>query len=110
LHIAGFPVFDKHKGDAFSNPGLEKYLAEKNIGTIFLTGADGEFCVHFTGRGARNRGFSVNAIKDAIAIRKSGKTDAIYRQYVKEGIQPIESVAQFGTDTNTSFPFKLTGR
>lgn len=52
-------VFDKYKGNAFSNPELLKYLRLNNVGTIELVGVDGGGCVSLTALGAIDNGLNV---------------------------------------------------
>ncbi len=56
----------KYRGDAFSNPELQRYLNEKKVGTLYVTGLASEVCVNYTIQGALNRGYRVNAIGEAI--------------------------------------------
>jgi nicotinamidase-related amidase len=57
---------EKSVGDAFSNPALDRFLADKAVGTLILTGLDGCHCVNKTARGALNRGFDVRIATDAV--------------------------------------------
>jgi nicotinamidase-related amidase len=52
-------VFDKYRGDAFSNPELLKYLNSNNIDTVEIIGIDGGGCVYLTAMGAINNGLKV---------------------------------------------------
>ncbi|ASY64696.1 Isochorismatase [Sinorhizobium sojae CCBAU 05684] len=65
------PDFDvlKTRSDSFSSPELEGYLAEKQIGTLLLTGLDGSYCVQATANGALNRGYRVEIVEDAVLSR-----------------------------------------
>lgn len=60
------PVFEKAVGDALSVPELDTYLRERNVGTLWLAGLDGAFCVQRTANGALNRGYGVVLLDDAI--------------------------------------------
>jgi nicotinamidase-related amidase len=59
----------KTYSDAFSNPLLDRELAAKNVGQLYVAGLDARFCVKQTIGGALNRGYTVNAVGDAIATR-----------------------------------------
>jgi nicotinamidase/pyrazinamidase len=89
LTIASFPVFYKPKGDGFSNSDLDKYLIKNQINELYLVGADGEFCVLLTAEGARNRGYTVTVIEDALGIMNANKRNIILDKYVKKGINII---------------------
>lgn len=83
--------FTKPKGDAFSNPGLEAFLAGHRVRDLYLTGLDAEFCVHLTAQGALNRGYTVTVLTDAIALRAEQKRAALLAKYHREGIRLIAS-------------------
>ena len=67
LFMANDHIFDKSEPDAFSNAGLERYLIENNVSELFITGVFADQCVFWTSKGAMNRGYEVNYIKDAVA-------------------------------------------
>jgi nicotinamidase/pyrazinamidase len=91
LSIDSFPIFHKPKGDGFSNPELDKYLIKNQINELYLVGADGEFCVLLTAQGARNRGYTVSVIEDALGIMNEEKRENIFNKYDKNGINIINS-------------------
>ena len=45
-------MFNKNRGDAFSNPELLKYLQAHDIDTVEIIGVDGAGCVSKTALGA----------------------------------------------------------
>jgi nicotinamidase-related amidase len=61
----------KTKSDSFANPLLDTQLAAKQVGELFIAGLDAKFCVKKTIRGALNRGYKVNVVRDGIATRHS---------------------------------------
>jgi len=71
------PVFEKPIGDAFFNPALDAYFAEKKIGHLRLTGLDACQCVQFTAKGALNRAYDVEIIEPAIMTVTPEKWGAI---------------------------------
>lgn len=58
----------KYKGDAFTNPELNKLLKEKGIDEIELTGVDGGGCVAMTAFGAIKAGYKVTVNRNAVGI------------------------------------------
>ena len=52
-------VFDKYKGDAFSNPQMLEHLQKNGIDTVEVVGVDGGGCVALTALGAIENGFKV---------------------------------------------------
>lgn len=74
---------EKPYGDAFSNPELDRFLAEKNIGNLRLVGLDGAHCVKNTAHGARNRDYGV-VIEQAGILSASEKKWAAERQKLVE--------------------------
>lgn len=85
--------FPKKIGDAFSNPDLGALLVANRVDHVYLVGLDLEYCVHGTARGARNRGYTVTVLTDAVALQNEEKRDALLKEYREEGIRLIESAA-----------------
>ena len=84
-------VFPKPRGDAFSNPEIEALLIEHQVNELYLVGLDAEYCVHVTAKGALNRGYTVNIITDAVALRDEEKREELLQQYREEGIILLSS-------------------
>ena len=80
-------IFPKPRSDAFSNPKLEEYLIENQVNELILVGLDADGCIHATARGALNRGYKVNIIKDAIVLMNEEKWEELLEEYRQEGIQ-----------------------
>jgi nicotinamidase-related amidase len=91
ISILSKNIFPKPMPDAFSNPNLEAFLIEHQVNTLYLTGLDAEFCVHFTAWGALDRGYKVYIITDSVALRNEKKWDELLQQYRDEGITLISS-------------------
>ena len=89
LLIISDHIFTKPKGDAFSNPQFESFLIENQINELYLAGLDAEFCVYHTAKGARNRGYRVNILTDAILLLDEKKWDEVTERYQKKGITLI---------------------
>jgi nicotinamidase/pyrazinamidase len=81
--------FTKKISDSFSNPQLEEFLVKNRVNELYLTGLDGAYCVYNTAMGAKNRGYKVTVVDDAIMTRKDMKD--VFKQYEKDGIPTISS-------------------
>lgn len=66
----------KKSYDVFSNPDLEKILAESGIKNLIITGVNGDVCVDTTIRSAYTKGYNVIVPEDLIGTIK----EKIYRQ------------------------------
>jgi nicotinamidase/pyrazinamidase len=84
-------VFPKPRGDAFSNPQFEELMIEHQVNELYLVGLDAEYCVHVTAQGALNRGYTVNIITDATALREEEKWEQLLQQYREERIKLLTS-------------------
>jgi nicotinamidase-related amidase len=62
---AAEPTFGKSVGDAFSNPALEAWVREQGAGSVILLGAQSDYCVSATAKGALFKGFDVILVGDA---------------------------------------------
>lgn len=76
--------FTKKISDAFSNPRLEEFLINNQVDEIYLVGLDAAYCVYNTAMGARNRGYKVSIVRDAVMTRK--KLDDVLKLYERKGI------------------------
>jgi nicotinamidase-related amidase len=83
------PEFNKPAFDAFSNPGLQKYLIDRKAGTLFITGTAAEACVYATVCGARNRGYNVYVIDEATYSVDLPNLDKTYSKYRDAGAEVI---------------------
>ncbi|MGX7873847.1 isochorismatase family protein [Mesorhizobium sp. ORM6] len=59
------PTFAKSVRDAFSNPAFGDWVAGQGAGAVVLLGAQTDFCVAATVKGAITRGFAVTVVSDA---------------------------------------------
>jgi nicotinamidase-related amidase len=59
------PTFSKDVGDAFSQPALVEWAAQRGLREVILLGAQTEHCVTATVKGALARGFQVTVVADA---------------------------------------------
>jgi nicotinamidase-related amidase len=81
--------FTKNIMDGFSNDDLQKFLMENKINRLYMTGLDAEYCVYRTSRAAKNRGYSVNLIEDAVISSTVEKKLNILKKYKSYGIDLI---------------------
>jgi nicotinamidase-related amidase len=74
---ANEPTFSKSVGDAFSEPKLGEWVAALGADEVILLGAQTDFCVAATTKGALERGLKVVVVSDAHGTWGSdGKTAA----------------------------------
>ncbi|MGK6314688.1 isochorismatase family protein [Neorhizobium sp. DT-125] len=59
------PIFSKKVGDAFSNPELGKWVEEQGAPEVVLLGAQTDFCIAATVKGALSNGLKVTVVSDA---------------------------------------------
>ena len=81
----GEAVFDKYKGDAFSNPQLLEHLQKNGIDTVEVVGVDGGGCVALTALGAIENGFKVIVNTKAIGTMFEKKKDKYFQMLEKKG-------------------------
>jgi nicotinamidase-related amidase len=61
----GEPVIQKSYGDSFEDTVLESVLADLNVGSLVVTGAQTDACVRSTLHGAFTRGYDALLVSDA---------------------------------------------
>lgn len=59
------PVVHKRYGDSFEETDLESVLAERQVGSVVLAGAQTDACILATAFGALVRGYDVTLVDDA---------------------------------------------
>jgi len=89
----GFVEIVKTKSDAFAVPALDAQLAAGKIGTLYIAGLDAAYCVKTTISGARNRGYAVNVVHEAIATSHGTPLAELEKGYEAKGAV-VKSLAQ----------------
>jgi nicotinamidase-related amidase len=69
LHIVSKNYFSKHKGNAFSNPELDKFLKDNNITDVYIGGLYAEACIYATTKGAIRHKYTTTVLTDCIATK-----------------------------------------
>lgn len=83
LKIVSDNKFVKYKGDAFSNPDLDKFLKANSIDTVEVVGVDGGACIPMTALGAVRNGYKVIVNTNGIGttfIKRKEKYDIKLKQ------------------------------
>jgi nicotinamidase-related amidase len=91
LPTGGGPVFAKHRRDAFSNPDLEEFFRTRSIDHLVLAGASADGSIAFTSAGARNRGYKVQVVADAIGASSDARRDHAVRQLGQAGVEIVDT-------------------
>ena len=94
LSIYSDYIIPKEKQDAFSNSDLDSILIKNEISRLFVVGLDAAFCVNSTIDGARNRGYKIAAISDAIISDPDTVKIQMLKKYAGKGVE-ILSTEQF---------------
>jgi nicotinamidase-related amidase len=87
IKLVGSKTFIKGRSDAFSNPDLDTYLRENQIGRLLVTGLDAAYCVNATVRGGLNRGYQVVVYSDGIATESNASINELSEKWKKIGAQ-----------------------
>lgn len=91
LKVSSELILAKKKNDAFSNPQLEKILAEMKINHLYFTGLDAASCVNSTMLGAENRDFRITVIGDAVIADTEESWKKMMNEYKARGVRLISS-------------------
>ncbi|MDX8526390.1 isochorismatase family protein [Mesorhizobium sp. MSK_1335] len=70
------PTFGKRVGNAFSNPALAEWVTRQGARDVVLIGAQTDFCVAATVKGAFAEGLGVTVVSDAHSTLDSDKEKA----------------------------------
>jgi nicotinamidase/pyrazinamidase len=80
------------EADRRTPTGLEAYLKQRGIDTLFVTGLATDFCVAWTALDARAAGFDTYVIEDACrGIDLQGSLAAAWKNMQSHGVQRIQS-------------------
>ena len=88
--VDSYSAFEE--ADRQTPTGLEGYLKQRGIKTLFVTGLATDFCVQWTALDARKLGFKTYVIEDACrGIDINGSVAAAWRAMSDNGVIRIES-------------------
>ena len=85
LIIVGDTIFEKSQPDAFTNRDFERFMANRGIDELYITGVFADQCVLSTSKSAIRRGFKVNYISDAVASTTADDVDRAIAKIRKFG-------------------------
>lgn len=92
LRIISSDIVIKEKLDAFTNPLLDSILVKNRINKLYVVGIDAAYCVKSTILGAKNRGYYVAAITDAILSKSDSLKNRMFGEYEKNNVKLITSL------------------
>lgn len=84
-------IVSKQREDAFSNPHLDSILISNQVSKLYVTGLDAAHCVKSTMLAAKNRGYKILAINDAIVAKSDSLKAKMLIEYRERGIDIINS-------------------
>ena len=85
------PAFPKQRFDALSNPDLDAYLRAHEIDHLVLIGARADSSIYYTALGAKNRGYKVAVVGDAVAAGSADGRDTSLEALRRRGVEIIPS-------------------
>ena len=89
LDIVNDNIIEKYKGNAFTNPKLNKLLQQKNCDEVEIVGVDGGGCVANTAFGALENGYKVTIQKAAVGTMFIKKSEKYNMQLLDKGVKFI---------------------
>jgi nicotinamidase-related amidase len=91
LSTGGGPVFVKSRRDAFSNPELDEFFRTRSVDHLVLAGASVDESIEFTSAGARNRGYKVQVVADAIGASSDARREHAVRELGRDGAEIMDT-------------------
>jgi len=82
-------VISKRKSDSFRNTELDQILTEKGIGKLVLVGLDAGECVNSTFLAARNRGYAVTIVENAVIAEDEASKNEALENFREMGVELI---------------------
>jgi len=80
------------EADRQTQTGLEAYLKQRGIRSVYVVGLATDFCVAWTALDARTAGFDTSVVEDACrAIDMNGSLAAAWAQMQSQGVNRLQS-------------------
>lgn len=95
LKIVSNNFVSKEKLDAFSNPKLDSILISNRVNKLYFTGLDVAYCVYNTIQAAKNRGYVVSLIDDALISGNDSIKRSIIAEFPNDSVEIIHSTDFF---------------
>ncbi len=94
--VDSYSAFEE--ADRKTSTGLQGYLTQRGINTVFVTGLATDFCVAWTALDARRASFDTYVIEDACrGIDIDGSVAAAWARMTEQGVKRIQSTdIEFG--------------
>jgi nicotinamidase/pyrazinamidase len=90
--VDSYSAFEE--ADRKTSTGLQGYLMQRGIDTVFVTGLATDFCVAWTALDAHKASFKVYVIEDACrGIDLNGSLAVAWKEMEKNGVKRIQSAA-----------------
>lgn len=91
LHVVTKNYFSKSRGDAFSNPNLDKFLKDNDITDVYIGGLYAEACISATTKGAIRHNYLTTVLTDCIATKTEKKRQKMIGKYKEMGAKTMIS-------------------
>lgn len=82
-------VITKRKNDPFINTELDQILTEEGIGKLVLVGLDAGECVNSAFLAARNRGYALTVVENAVIAEDETSTTEALENFRAQGVELI---------------------
>jgi len=84
-------VFPATRGDAFSNPDLDRFFRSRAVDHLVLVGIVADPSIELTGRGALNRGYKVMVADDAVSSASDAQREGALESLRRAGAEITRS-------------------
>jgi maleamate amidohydrolase len=91
VHPVSDAYFPKDRRDAFTNPALDAWLRDKQVGHVVVLGVMANACVRATVLGARNRGYRVAVVRDAVGAPTDGARETALARMAGAGVEVVSA-------------------
>jgi nicotinamidase/pyrazinamidase len=86
--------------DAFTNPALDDWLREHDVGKIVITGLFAPHCIRATVRGALGRGYGVTIVSDGLGAASERSRASAIKKMQRDGATVTTSSALRATQSS----------
>jgi len=87
LLIVSDYIISKDKQDSFSNSRLDSILIGNKISNLIISGLDAAYCINSTIKAAKNRGYNIKVISDAVISETDSLKNINLTDFVEMGVE-----------------------
>lgn len=91
LSVVSETVFTKDREDAFCNSKLDMFLVKNHVNQLYVVGLDAAHCVYSTIKAAKNRGYEIAVLHDAVLSESDSLKNVMCDQFMQMDVELLST-------------------